>query len=99
MSVLVRTSTLNGIASRYLIDRIQQAGNVEVEFEADATALLGNGALHAIEITNQRRHTVRTIQTCRVFARIGGAPNTEWPKDAPIARDLHGAVSEPGPFC
>jgi len=90
VSVLVRTSTLNGMASRYLIDRIEQAGNVEVELDAEATALLGNGALQAVEVTNHRRHTVRTIDTRRVYACIGGVPNTEWAKDTPIARDPHG---------
>ncbi|MGH8159961.1 MAG: NAD(P)/FAD-dependent oxidoreductase [Rhodanobacter sp.] len=90
VSVLVRGSSLTGIASRYLIDRIQQTANVEVEYGTEVTALLGENALQAIEITDHRNDTRKTVRTRHVFACIGGVPNTEWAKDTPIARDSHG---------
>jgi len=90
VTMIVRGSTLAATLSKYLIDRILNASNVEVLFNAQVTGLVGEGSLQQVEITNRSENSVRTIDTQYLFICIGGVPNTEWAKDTNIVRDEAG---------
>jgi thioredoxin reductase (NADPH) len=90
VTMIVRGSTLAATLSKYLIDRILNASNVEVLFNAQVTGLVGEGSLQQVEITDFSENSVRTIDTQYLFICIGGVPNTEWAKDTNIVRDEAG---------
>ena len=88
--MVVRGENLAASLSHYLINRITEAGNIEVLFNSEVTALDGDKALQEIEITDTLSQTTQRAETSRLFVCIGGAPNTEWAKDTDIIRDNAG---------
>ena len=88
--MVVRGENLAASLSHYLINRISEAGNIEVLFNSEVTALDGDKALQEIEITDTSNQTAHRAETSRLFVCIGGAPNTEWAKDTDIIRDDSG---------
>ena len=62
--------------SRYLIDRVEAAPNVEVRAGCELRALHGSGTLEAVTIGGSG-HDDLQIEATAVFAMIGAAPRTE----------------------
>ncbi|MBX9623733.1 MAG: FAD-dependent oxidoreductase [Gemmataceae bacterium] len=75
--------------SRYLIDRVERLGNVEVLAEAEVVELHGDDRLRAVEVCVGRDR--RRIEASRLFVMIGSTPRTAWLGDA-LLRDEHGFV-------
>lgn len=90
VTMLVRSETLSTSMSEYLLDRIQNADNVEVLFNSEVTKLEGDEVLEQITIANSKENTEQQKQTHYLFVCIGGSPNTEWAKDTNIIRDEAG---------
>jgi thioredoxin reductase (NADPH) len=73
---LVVRRSLTATMSRYLINRIEAADNVEIWEGCEVTALHGGDELEAVTLTSgeQAEHRLRTAA---VFAMIGASPRTE----------------------
>jgi thioredoxin reductase (NADPH) len=90
VTMVVREETLKSTVSAYLADRLFTAKNVEVLTNTEVTALEGDSTLDAVEVTDRRTGERRRIETHWVFVCIGGAPRTEWAKDAGVLADEAG---------
>lgn len=90
VTMLVRGDTLSASLSQYLIDRVNNADNVEVLFNSEVTKLDGDELLQQITIANSQDDTTYQKQTRYLFVCIGGIPNTKWAKDTNIVRDSAG---------
>jgi thioredoxin reductase (NADPH) len=87
VSIVIRDDSLETTMSRYLLERVMAAPNVEVIPRTEVIALHGSETLEAITVADRM-----TGQQCRVDARwlficIGGAPQTQWAADVGVVRD------------
>jgi thioredoxin reductase (NADPH) len=73
---LVVRRALSETMSRYLIDRIDAAGNVELHEGFEVKALHGGDRLEAVTIVG-RDQSERRLDVTAVFAMIGASPRTE----------------------
>lgn len=73
---LVVRRSLAATMSRYLIDRIEAADNVEIREGCEVTALDGGDQLEAVTIVGRDRTEDRQAAAA-VFAMIGASPRTE----------------------
>jgi thioredoxin reductase (NADPH) len=89
--MLVRSDTLEMTMSRYLIERIEAAENVEVRFRTEVVAGRGDGHLQSITLADRAAGTEAKVDTERLFAFIGAAPRTDWLGDA-VVRDDKGFI-------
>jgi thioredoxin reductase (NADPH) len=92
--MLVRGRSLTESMSRYLIDRIKAASNIEVLTETEIVALAGSskGQLERIRWRHMPtgRETEKPIRN--LFVMIGADPVTEWLKGCGVALDAKGFV-------
>ena len=91
VTVLVRRRSLAETMSRYLIDEIEAADNVEVRAEAEVTGCSGDGALEAITLRDCASGLSETVPAAALFVLIGAEPHTSWLPPA-IRRDDWGYV-------
>jgi thioredoxin reductase (NADPH) len=73
---LVVRRSLTATMSRYLIDRIEAADNVEVLEGCEVKALHGGDELEAVTVVG-RDQSERRLNATGVFAMIGASPRTE----------------------
>jgi thioredoxin reductase (NADPH) len=73
---LVVRRSLTATMSRYLIDRIEAAGNVEVLEGCEVKALRGGDEVEAVTVVG-RDQSERRLNATGVFAMIGASPRTE----------------------
>jgi thioredoxin reductase (NADPH) len=73
---LVVRRGLGATMSRYLIDRIEAAGNVEIHEGHEVKALHGSDGLEAVTVVG-RDQSERRLDATGVFAMIGASPRTE----------------------
>ena len=90
VSVLIRGDSLKYTLSKYLIDRINAASNIEVLTRTEVTRLHGDDMLQAITLRNSATGEQRTVKTRWVFVCIGGVPHTEWAEEVGVIRDEAG---------
>jgi thioredoxin reductase (NADPH) len=92
--ILVRGKGLADTMSRYLIDRIEAASNIEVLSETEIVELTGSEqeGLQQVRWRNKAsgEDSVRPIR--HVFLFLGAAPATEWLKDCGIDVDRTGFI-------
>jgi thioredoxin reductase (NADPH) len=79
--VAVRGAGLSATMSRYLVDRIETAPNVELMTETEVTAVHGNGRLEAIDLRDRRDGRVERIASAGLFLMIGADPCNEPVRD------------------
>ncbi len=87
--MLVRGPSLAATMSRYLIDEIEAAANVEVLPSTEVVAAAGEGHLERITVRSEGQD--REIDAAALFVLIGARPHTEW-LPAGIERDERGYV-------
>jgi thioredoxin reductase (NADPH) len=89
--VLVRSEALENTMSRYLVERIRAAENVDVRLQTEVVA--GRGADHLEELTlaDHATGTKDEVVTNWLFVFIGATPRTDWLGDG-VARDERGFV-------
>ncbi len=73
---LVVRRSLSATMSRYLIDRIEAADNVEILEGCEVKALHGGDELEAVTLAG-RDQSERRLDTTALFAMIGASPRTE----------------------
>ncbi|HET6232129.1 MAG TPA: FAD-dependent oxidoreductase [Longimicrobiaceae bacterium] len=76
--VLIRGGDLGKSMSRYLVDRIERAENVEVHTFAEVIAVDGNGVLQGVTVRCNATGEEIRIGARALFLFIGARPNTHW---------------------
>jgi thioredoxin reductase (NADPH) len=89
--LVIRGQTLATSMSRYLIERIEQAPRVRVQYRTEVTALLGDGALERLTLRHNADGTTSTLAVGGLFVFIGATPSTEW-LNGQLAMDEDGFV-------
>ena len=90
VTVVVRGDSLERSLSRYLIDRIRAAENVDVLTRTEVTGLDGNSQLQAITLRDSKTGHERRVAARWLFVCIGGVPHTEWAPEVGVMRDERG---------
>jgi thioredoxin reductase (NADPH) len=89
VTVLVRGASLATSMSRYLVDRIEEAPNVDVRTTTQIAALHGDRHLDAVTIRGAEGE--ERMPAASVFVFIGASPHTDWLGEH-VARDERGFV-------
>ena len=88
--MLVRKSELESSMSRYLIDRIRDADNIEVRMQTEVVGARGDGHLEYLTLADGAGNQ-EEVATNWLFAYIGASPHTDWLGDE-VARDPNGFI-------
>jgi thioredoxin reductase (NADPH) len=91
VKMLVRGPSLAATMSRYLIDEIDAAANVEVLPRTEVVAGAGDGHLERITVRSHVDGEKREIDAAALFVLIGARPHTDW-LPAGVERDARGYV-------
>jgi thioredoxin reductase (NADPH) len=91
VTVIVRKPTLSPQMSRYLVDRIESAENIDVVGNSEITAVYGDDHLQRIDVRNAETGETQTIAASALFIFIGVAPRTE-PFRPLVATDEKGFI-------
>jgi thioredoxin reductase (NADPH) len=75
--MLVRASNLEATMSRYLLDRIETAPNIEVVCGVEIGAVQGETSLESVVVKDVKSGELRTIPSAAMFIFIGVQPHTE----------------------
>ena len=89
--VVVRRGGLEETMSRYLVDRLESAGNVEVVGHAEPVEFHGEDALRAVTLEDRRTGERTTLMCPATFVMIGATPCSE-PLRHVVATDTNGFV-------
>lgn len=89
--LLVREPSLGQGMSRYLVDRLQRTGNVELHTSTEVRGLLGDAWLEELEVEDTRSGARARIPARALFVFIGAEPRTQWLGNA-VALDEKGFV-------
>lgn len=92
--MLIRGEGLSKTMSRYLIDRIAAAPNIELVTGTEVTALDGDPERHLESVTWTHRPTesIRTLPIRNLFLFVGADPETSWLQGCGLALDRAGFV-------
>jgi thioredoxin reductase (NADPH) len=91
VTMVVRGSSLEKSMSKYLIDEIAAADNVEVLLHSRVVDGSGDTQLTSVRIVNDTDRSEREVDADALFVMIGASPYTTW-LPPQIARDAHGFV-------
>ena len=89
--LLVRGDTLESSMSRYLIDKISSATNIEVRCRTEVVGCRGDGHLEALTLAERESGRVEEVQASWLFIFVGASPRTEWLGET-VVRDSKGFV-------
>jgi thioredoxin reductase (NADPH) len=89
VTILVRRASLAETMSRYLIDEIDAAENIEVRPHTEIVGGAGEGTLKSVELRDCRTGDLETVPAAALFLMIGAQPHTEWLPET-ICRDERG---------
>jgi thioredoxin reductase (NADPH) len=89
VTLLVRGSNLEHSMSDYLIRRIHDAPNVDVQLNTEVTGGTGDGHLETLLITDRKSGNETEVKTNWLFVFIGASPHTSWLGDD-VVRDEKG---------
>jgi thioredoxin reductase (NADPH) len=87
--MLVRSDSLEKSMSKYLVERIRGAENIEVRLQTEVVAGRGDDHLEAITVADRASGAEEEALTNWVFVFIGASPRTDW-LGAGVARDAKG---------
>ena len=77
--------------SRYLVERIHAADNIEVRLTTEVVAGHGDGHLEGITLADRTVGTKEDVGTNWLFVFIGASPRTDW-LGGDVARDERGFI-------
>jgi thioredoxin reductase (NADPH) len=78
--LLIRGGDLGKGMSRYLVDRVMDAENVELLTNTEVRELVGEGRLEGVVVEDNRSGERRTLGARALFVFIGAEANTGWLK-------------------
>ena len=90
VTVVVRGAGLSASMSSYLSDRIDEAPNVTVRTHAEVAAVDGDDWLRTVTLRDTRDDVETVSAAHALFICIGGAPHTDWARQANLAVDTGG---------
>jgi thioredoxin reductase (NADPH) len=76
--LLVRSGSLAASMSRYLSSRLEADPRIEIEYNAEVTALHGSDHLESVTIRDASTGATRVVDSRTVFVMVGASPNTDW---------------------
>lgn len=91
VSILVRAESLAPSMSQYLLDEIEAAPHVDVQYRTEVVGGGGRGRLDHVVLRDLDAGTERSEPAGALFLLIGARPRTDWLPGA-IARDEAGYV-------
>jgi len=77
VTMLIRANSLETTMSRYLVDRIRTAQNIEVINGVEVESAQGEGSLESVIVKSADSGERRTISACAMFIFIGVQPHTD----------------------
>ena len=89
--LVVRAATLAGTMSRYLVQRITSASNIQVRYRTEVVAGRGDGHLERLTLADRESGVAEEVSSCWLFVFIGASPRTEW-LGPDVARDGKGFI-------
>jgi thioredoxin reductase (NADPH) len=90
VTLLHRGSSLAQSMSRYLVERIEAADNIEVRLNANVAAAEGSASLEGVRVRDGGGGE-ELLPASSMFIFIGASPNTDW-LDGVVARDERGFI-------
>lgn len=91
VTMIVRAPDLLPMMSRYLVDRIKSAPNIDLVCDVDVDAVNGDGALESVVVKHVKSGEKRTIPVAAMFIFIGVQPHAAAFRDV-LALDDAGFV-------
>ena len=91
VTLLVRGESLATGMSRYLIDEIEAATNIDVLLATEVVGGGGAGRLQRLVLIDRRTGYSRSVAAAALFVLVGAQPHTSW-LPADVARDRWGFV-------
>jgi thioredoxin reductase (NADPH) len=82
VTMLVRGQSLSSTMSQYLVERIENAPNIEVRYQTSVAQAMGNGQLESIVLRDAATGACETVPAHAMFVFIGAVPPTDWLKDS-----------------
>ena len=76
--LVVRGATLADTMSRYLVERITSAANIDVCFRSEVVACRGDGHLEALTLADRDSGEQEEVPSSWLFIFIGASPRTDW---------------------
>ncbi|MGB7931091.1 MAG: FAD-dependent oxidoreductase [Gammaproteobacteria bacterium] len=89
--ILVRSDSLAGSMSRYLIRRIEENPAIVLRTQTEVIALEGGNHLEGVRCRDNQTGNIETLAIRHVFLMTGAAPNTQW-LDGRVVRDVQGFI-------
>jgi thioredoxin reductase (NADPH) len=90
--IMVRGDGLAATMSRYLVDRIEAAPNIEVMPQTEVVGLAGDGRLERVRWRHRKTGAEDEAPIGNVFLFIGADPATAWLADCGVELDRAGFV-------
>ena len=87
--MIVRAARLADTMSRYLVQRIESAANIEVQYRSEVVGVQGESHLESITVLDRDTGVKEDRTTNWVFVFIGASPRTDW-LGSDVVRDAHG---------
>jgi len=78
VTMILRAGALAKSMSRYLIDQIEAAPNIEVLTHTEITQALGEEHLECLALHNSATGETETVRASAMFIFIGATPHTDW---------------------
>jgi thioredoxin reductase (NADPH) len=91
VTLLIRGTSLSATMSRYLVDRIEQTGNIKVDCHTEVEQALGESHLEALILRHFDVNESVKVPASTLFIYIGAAPPTEWLAST-LQCDAHGFI-------
>jgi thioredoxin reductase (NADPH) len=92
VTIVCRGPSLKETLSRYLLDRITHAANIDVLTRTEVVGLHGDRTLDEITLRDNVSGHERRVATRWLFVCIGGEPQTQWAEAIGIALDEGGYI-------
>lgn len=89
--LVVRAATLEDTMSRYLVERVTSAPNIEVRYRSEVVACQGDGHLERLTLRDRDSGVSEEVTSSWLFVFIGASPRTEW-LGPDVVRDDKGFV-------
>jgi thioredoxin reductase (NADPH) len=89
--MLVRSGSLAGTMSRYLIRRIEQHSSISLRLRTEVVALRGSGHLEGVTWRDRDAGTTEPHEIRHLFVMAGAVPNTGW-LDGCVTLDTKGFI-------
>lgn len=76
--LLVRGNSLAASMSKYLSSRLEADPRIQIEYNAEVTALHGSDRLEGVTVRDAGTGSTRVVNSPALFVMVGASPNTEW---------------------